>query len=112
MQISNKELDTALECIAAVREAVGRDTDLLIEAHGRFDVPTGIKIAREVAQFKPMFLEEPVPPGNLEALKAVRDKSPVPIAGGERLYTRFDYKGLFPCARPITFSPTFLMPAE
>lgn len=95
MQISNKELDTALECIAAVREAVGRDTDLLIEAHGRFDVPTGIKIAREVAQFKPMFLEEPVPPGNLEALKAVRDKSPVPIAAGERLYTRFDYKGLF-----------------
>ena len=44
--------------------------DELIEAHGRFDVPTGIKIARELEQFKPMFFEEPTPPDNLEALKA------------------------------------------
>ncbi len=95
LQISNKKLDLALKKIAAVRDAVGNDVDLLIEAHGRFDVPTGIKIAQEVAQFKPMFLEEPVPPNNLEALKAVRDKSPVAIAAGERLYTRFDYNDLF-----------------
>ena len=95
LQISNKDLDVALKCIQAVREAVGNEVDLLIEAHGRFDVPTGIKIAHEVAQFKPMFLEEPVPPNNLEALKAVRDKSPVAISAGERLYTRFDYNELF-----------------
>lgn len=95
LQISNKELDTALKCIQSVREAVGDQVDLLIEAHGRFDVPTGIKIAQEVAQFKPMFLEEPVPPNNLEALKAVRDKSPVAISAGERLYTRYDYNELF-----------------
>ncbi|MBQ7235703.1 MAG: galactonate dehydratase [Clostridia bacterium] len=95
LQISNKDLDTALKCIAAVREAVGDQVDLLIEAHGRFDVPTGIKIAKEIEQFKPMFLEEPVPPNNLEALKAVRDKSPVAISAGERLYTRFDYNELF-----------------
>ena len=95
LQISNKDLNTALECIGAVRDAVGPEVDLLIEAHGRFDVPTGITIAKEVAQFKPMLLEEPVPPNNLEALKAVRDKSPVPISAGERLYTRFDYNELF-----------------
>lgn len=95
LQISNKDLDTALKCIAAAREAVGDQVDLLIEAHGRFDVPTGIKIAKEIEQFKPMFLEEPVPPNNLEALKAVRDKSPVAISAGERLYTRFDYNELF-----------------
>ena len=95
LTISNKDLNTAIECIGAVREAVGNEVDLLIEAHGRFDVPTGIKIAQEVAQFKPMLLEEPVPPNNLEALKAVKDKSPVPISAGERLYTRFDYNELF-----------------
>ena len=95
LQISPKELNNALACIAAVREAVGDEVDLLIEAHGRFDVPTGIKIAQEVAAFKPMLLEEPVPPNHLEALKAVRDKSPVPISAGERLYTRFDYNELF-----------------
>ncbi len=95
LQISNKELSTALECVDAVRAAVGRDVDILIEGHGRFDVPTGIKIAQELEQFKPMWFEEPVPPNNLEALKAVRDKSPVAISAGERLYTRFDYDRLF-----------------
>jgi len=48
-------LDKAIRNIAAVREAVGDQVDLLIEAHGRFDVPTGIKIAQEIAPFKPMF---------------------------------------------------------
>ncbi len=95
LQISNRDLDKAICCIAAVREAVGDKVDLLIEAHGRFDVPTAIKIAQEVAPFKPMFLEEPVPPNNLEALKAVREKSPVAISAGERLYTRYDYNELF-----------------
>ena len=95
MNISNAELNTALERVDAVRRAVGDKIDLLIEGHGRFDVPTGIKIAKELEQFKPMFFEEPVPPDNLEALKAVRDKSPVAISAGERLYGRRDYRNLF-----------------
>ena len=95
MNISNAELSTALERVDAVRRAVGDKIDLLIEGHGRFDVPTGIKIAKELEQFKPMFFEEPVPPDNLEALKAVRDKSPVAISAGERLYGRRDYRNLF-----------------
>ena len=95
LNISNKELDKALRCVASVREAVGDEVDLLIEGHGRFNIPTGIKIAKELEQFKPMFFEEPVPPDNLDALKAVRDKSPVAISAGERLYTRWDYKRMF-----------------
>lgn len=95
LQISNADLDKALRCVAAVREAVGNQVDLLIEGHGRFDVPTGIRIAKELEPFHPMFFEEPVPPDNLEALKAVRDKSPVAISAGERLYSRWDYRKLF-----------------
>lgn len=95
LEISNKDLDTALKCIQAVREAAGDGVDLLIEGHGRFNVPTGIKIARELEQFKPMWFEEPVPPDNLEALKAVRDKSPVAISAGERLYNLKQFKELF-----------------
>ena len=68
---------------------------MLIEGHGRFNIPTGIKIAKELEQFKPMFFEEPTPPDDLNALKAVRDKSPVAISAGERLYTRWDYKRMF-----------------
>lgn len=95
LEISNKDLNTALECISEVRLAVGNEVDLLIEAHGRFNVATGIKIAKELEPYKPKFLEEPVPPDNLEALKAVRDKSPVAISAGERLYTRWDYRKMF-----------------
>lgn len=95
LQISNKELDDALECVRCVRESVGKNVDLLIEGHGRFDVPTAIKIAKEIEQFKPMWFEEPIPPDNLQALKEVWDKSPVAIAAGERLYTRFGYNDLF-----------------
>ena len=95
LNISNAELDKALRNVAAVRDAVGSNIDLLIEGHGRFNIPTGIKIARELEQFKPMFFEEPVPPDNLDALKAVKDKSPVAISAGERLYTRWDYRPMF-----------------
>ena len=95
LNISNQELDKALKCVGAVREAVGNNIDLLIEGHGRFNIPTGIKIAKELEQFKPMFFEEPVPPDNLDALKMVKEKSPVAIAAGERLYSRWDYKNMF-----------------
>jgi galactonate dehydratase len=95
MNIENAKLDKALKNIAAVREAVGFDIDLLIEGHGRFNVPTAIKIAKEIEPFKPVFFEEPVPPDDLDALAYVRDKSPVSIAAGERLYTRRAFKELF-----------------
>ena len=95
LDISNKDLNTAIECVGAVREAVGNDVDLLIEAHGRFNIPTAVNIAKEMEQFKPMFLEEPVPPDNLDALLEVKMRSNIPISAGERLYTRWDYKPMF-----------------
>ena len=62
LEISTAELDRALACISAVREAVGPGVDLLIEGHGRFNQPTAEKIARELAAFKPLFFEEPCLP--------------------------------------------------
>ena len=95
LNISNKDLNTAIECIGEVRDAVGSDVDLLIEGHGRFNIPTAVKIAKEIECFKPMFFEEPIPPDNLDALREVKDKSPVAISAGERLYTRWDYLPMF-----------------
>ena len=95
LELSNHDLDTALRCVAAVREAVGDSVDLLIEGHGRFHVPTAVKIAKELEPFSPYWFEEPVPPDNLDALKQVKDKSPIAISAGERLYTRWDYKKMF-----------------
>lgn len=95
LNISNEELEKALRCVAAVRDAVGNKVDLLIEGHGRFNVPTGIKITKELEPFKPMFFEEPVPPDNIDTLKEVKDKSPVAVSAGDRLYTRWDYRLMF-----------------
>ncbi|MBR3967358.1 MAG: galactonate dehydratase [Clostridia bacterium] len=95
LNISGAELNKAIRNVAAVREAVGDGVDLLIEGHGRFNIPTAIKIAKELEPFKPMFFEEPVPPDNLDALREVKDRSPVAISAGERLYTRWDYRGMF-----------------
>lgn len=105
MHMDNASLRKSLEVVEAVRGAVGPDTDLLIEGHGRFDIATGIKIANELKQFDPMFFEEPTPPDSMDALAAVHKKSPVPIAGGERVYSltqfqQFLEKGCADFAQP------------
>jgi galactonate dehydratase len=56
LTITNEELANAIDCVARVREAVGPTVDLLIEAHGRFNVGTAITVARELAPFKIKFL--------------------------------------------------------
>ncbi|WP_020619628.1 galactonate dehydratase [Paenibacillus daejeonensis] len=94
MTIGRAELKHALRCIEAVRTAVGDGIDLYIEGHGRFNVPTALTIAREIACFKPTWFEEPIPPDNADALAEVRRQSPVAIAGGERIYTRFGFREL------------------
>jgi galactonate dehydratase len=95
LTISHGELDLAARTVGAVRDAVGPDTDLLIECHGRFNPRTALLIAEELAQFKPMLMEEPCPPDNFDASAEVRARSPVPISGGERVYTKFGFKDYF-----------------
>lgn len=90
LDISRDELRTALDCIAAVAEAVGGRTDLLIEGHGRFNIATAVRIARELERFGIFWFEEPVPPDDLEALREVKQRCRVPIAAGERLYSRWE----------------------
>ena len=81
----------ALECVAAVREAVGPEVSLLIEAHGRFNPTTALRLIRKLEPFDITWFEEPVPPDLPSALAAVAKASPIPIAAGERLYTRYDF---------------------
>ncbi len=88
----------SIELVAAVREAVGDDVELLIEMHGRFTPAGAIEMARELAHFKPSWFEEPVPPENLEALRrAYEGMAPlgVPVATGERIHTPCDVQPLF-----------------
>lgn len=91
LTVSDRELDRMLEPVAAVREAVGEDVEIFIEGHGRFDVPTAIKVARKIERFNPVFFEEPCPPDGIDALLEIRSKSPVPIAAGERWFGRAEF---------------------
>ena len=95
MNISTSAIDGALAVVGAVRDVVGNAVELLIEGHGRFNVPAALTIARELAPFRPLLFEEPVPPDNLDALAEVRAKSPIRIAAGERLYHRCQFRELF-----------------
>lgn len=90
--LSAKQLKETLAGVEAVREAVGDEVDILIEGHGRFDIRTAIQVAKELEPYKPMFFEEPIMPENIDGLAEVRAKSPVPIAAGERMYTKFDFR--------------------
>ncbi len=86
LRLERADMNRALGIIGAVREAVGPDIELMIEGHGRFDVPTAVSIAQEMAPFRPYWFEEPLPPESIAALADVRARTRIPVATGERYY--------------------------
>jgi len=91
---SNAKIEQAVAGIAAVREAVGYDLGIGIDFHGRVHKGMAKALIKELEPFKPMFIEEPVLPENNEALLELARITTVPIATGERMYTRWDFKRL------------------
>ncbi len=84
--MSKQQLNRAVDVVAAVRDAVGPDIDLMLDVHGRFNVPTAIAMCRAMEPFDLTWIEEPTPPESIDALAEVRAHSPVPIAAGERWF--------------------------
>jgi galactonate dehydratase len=85
-EMSKGDLNAAVAIVAAVRDAVGPDIGLMLDVHGRFNVPTAIAMCRAMAPYDLTWIEEPIPPESIDALADVRAHSPVPIASGERWY--------------------------
>ena len=82
----------AAELTALIRETAGPDIEILIDAHGRFDVPTAIRLCRSLEEAGDIdWFEEPCPPESLNALKQVRDKVSAAISWGERGHTKWDF---------------------
>jgi len=97
-EMEEREKARSVEIIAAVRDALGPDVELFIEMHGRFATHTAIEMCHRLAKFRPGWFEEPVPPENVQALLEVRRAVAhlgIPVAAGERLYTRYLYLDLF-----------------
>lgn len=78
--------------MSALREAVGESVDIMIDCHGRHSLGNAIEFCRILAPYRPYFIEEPVPPDNVDVLVEVRRASSVPIATGERLVTRYQFR--------------------
>ncbi len=81
--------------MAALRDALGESVDIMVDCHGRHGPANAIEFCRALAPYHPFFIEEPVPPENVDALAEVRKASPVPIATGERLVTRYEFRPVF-----------------
>jgi galactonate dehydratase len=80
-------VDLSGECVAATRAATGHDPAIMLDAHGSPSFELSIKYAQRVAPYNPLFIEEPCKVGSIDALIAVSQASPVPIATGKKLFT-------------------------
>ena len=88
------ELAEMVDKVSAVREAVGPEVDVAIDMHGRYDTHSAIRVAQAVEEFNLMWLEEPVPPENVDAMLEVKRSSRTPICAGENLYLRWGFRDL------------------
>jgi galactonate dehydratase len=85
-------VDAFVQRAYLMREWVGPDVELAFDFHGKMTPAMAIEICNEIKGMRPMFVEEPVPQENVDALKLVSDHVPYPIATGERLLTRWGFR--------------------
>ena len=91
---SYDKVERVLERVAVVREAVGKSVGIGIDFHGRVHKPMAKVLVKELEAFHPMFIEEPVLPENNEALRDIAQHTTIPIATGERMFSRWQFKKL------------------
>lgn len=89
---SNAEIDHMMRKIAFVRQAFDTRVDLAVDMHGRYDMTTGKRVAKEAESFKLLFLEEPVPAENVDAMRDIRESTSTPICCGENLFLRHGFR--------------------
>ena len=83
-----------LERVKIAREAIGDEIDLLIDAQCKYNVPLAIKMGRRFERYEPFWLEEPLPPDDIEGYQTVTQALSIPIAAGENAFTRYGFREL------------------
>jgi len=89
---SHAKIDAVLARVAALREAMGAGFGIAVDFHGRLHRPMAKVLAKELDPFRLMFIEEPVLSEHVEALREIANHTATPIALGERLFSRWDFK--------------------
>ncbi len=93
--VDKKVENQAIENVRAVRQAVGKDVDILVEMHRRLAPMHAIRIARQIEEYEPFWYEEPVLAENIDALAAAKREIRIPVVTGEELYTKFEFREVF-----------------
>jgi galactonate dehydratase len=91
---SNGEIDRMVKWVQHTRESIPKAMDLAVDMHGRYDAPTGKRVASAVEPFRLLWLEEPVPPEDIDAMADIRHSTKTPICCGENLYMRWGFRAL------------------
>lgn len=89
------KIDAVLERVAAIREACGKYFGIAVDFHGRVHKPMAKVLAKKLEEFDLMFIEEPILCEHMEEFKEIASACNIPIATGERLFTKYDFKRLF-----------------
>ncbi|MGH9135591.1 MAG: galactonate dehydratase [Acidimicrobiales bacterium] len=92
---SGSDLATAAATLMAIREAGGRDVEIMVDLHGRTSAAAAVAYAEAMAPARPWFIEEPVAPGDLDGLEYVAAHTSIPLATGERMVGRRAFRDLF-----------------
>ena len=86
--------EAAIKRAHMVRDVIGHDIDILFECHRRCNPGEAVVLINEIADTHPLFVEDPIPPGNTDAMAYVMQHSQIPIATGERIHTIYDFEDL------------------
>jgi galactonate dehydratase len=94
LQLSIHNLANAEAVIGGIRAAVGDKCDIIIGTHGQMTTSSAIRLAKRLEKFDPLWFEEPVPPENKDEMARVAHHTSIPVASGERLATKYEFREL------------------
>lgn len=92
---SARRVDQAVQRVAEIRSAFGDEVEFGLDFHGRVAAPMAKILLRELEPFRPLFVEEPVLAEQYEYYRTLADHTSIPLAAGERMYSRFEFKHVF-----------------
>ncbi len=93
--LTHEQVRMGVDRVAAIRDAVGPKTDIIIEIHSLLGVNSAIQLGRALEPFNIFYYEEPVHPMNVENMALIARSVKIPVASGERIYTRWGYRPFF-----------------
>ncbi|WP_123619210.1 galactonate dehydratase [Halorubrum sp. CSM-61] len=89
------QTDQIVDQVAAIRNTVGDEALVGFDFHGRVSKPTALNLIQKLESYNLAFIDQPLPPEQIDGFKTLSDRTTIPLSTGERLYSRYDFKPLF-----------------